>query len=64
MKEGTNLQFDAEETLHRGTDFMLNYDQLKLRAQQQKEMDMELLDNPHQKNDEADRFFQINLLMH
>lgn len=32
MKESSILNFDADEVLHRGTDFMIGYDGLKLRA--------------------------------
>jgi hypothetical protein len=34
MKDSSLMNFDPDEVLHRGTDFMIGYDGLKLRAQE------------------------------
>ncbi|TNV85712.1 hypothetical protein FGO68_gene6869 [Halteria grandinella] len=63
MKESSILNFDADEVLHRGTDFMIGYDGLKLRAQEHRQMDLELLDGPQTKDEQGEEFFRISMLM-
>lgn len=62
-KESNILKFDADEGLYRGTDFMLGYDGLKLRAQEHRHMDLELLDGPQPKDVQGEEFFRISMVM-